>query len=124
MNAVEPVPTEEYRVARMEGELDLATVGAFAVALRGPSGTPDTSLLVVDLSAVSFMDCSSLNELCAAWRRGEDQGGWTRLVYSHRGITLLLRATNLTDRFPRYATIPDAVHNRSHSGIPRPRSVV
>ncbi|MDJ0342313.1 STAS domain-containing protein [Streptomyces sp. H10-C2] len=103
----------DYRVAAATGELDLATAPDFGAALRG-TGTGDIAgpRLIVDLSGVTFMDCVPLRELCAVSMRGDELGGWTRLVYTHASIGLLLRATRLTQRFPRYATVPDARSER------------
>ncbi|MFH8406603.1 STAS domain-containing protein [Streptomyces sp. NPDC018019] len=100
-------------VVRPEGELDLVTAPRFRNLLRQDhrraAGPPR---LIVDLGAVSFMDCSGLRELCAAQSWAVEQGGWLRVVHDRRGIATLLSATRLTGRFPRYATVRDARRDR------------
>ena len=107
-----PVCTDGCRVARLEGELDIATAASLHEVLSDPVGELRVASLIVDLSAVTFLDCSSLPALEAAWRRCEERGGWTRLVYRDARIGLLLRVTNLDERFPRYATVLDARNGR------------
>lgn len=53
-----PVRREECRVVRPRGELDLASRDAFAQLLRGTCRTTLDAWLIVDLTAVTFMDCT------------------------------------------------------------------
>lgn len=101
------------RVVRYEGELDLENVASFGAGLRvGSAGAPRPQL-VVDLSDVTFMDGSPLRELCATGERAERKGGWVRVVYQRRSIGLLFRASGLSEKFPRHATVEDARDGRS-----------
>ncbi|MEU2712994.1 STAS domain-containing protein [Streptomyces sp. NPDC007205] len=108
---------DECRVVRVGGELDLITAPGFARALQeGRSGT-GRLFLIVDLSAVTFVDGSVLDPLCAAWEDCRKRHGWVRLVHTLPGAVLLLRAGGLLDRFPRYASAQDA-----WQGIPADRA--
>jgi anti-sigma B factor antagonist len=102
---------ERCRIVSPSGELDLANAAAFRSTLDGvdaPGSGWDVPRVIVDLTAVTFMDVSPLRELRAAQSRAHRQGGWVRLVHSHPGIERLLRATGLSRAFPRYATHADA----------------
>ncbi|MDG4861824.1 STAS domain-containing protein [Streptomyces sp. T-3] len=109
-HSVHLAPSGAYRVVRADGELDLATVGEFAQRLHDVEslGPWYAARLVVDLSAVTFMDGSALPPLIAAQEHSVRQGGWTRVVYTRRGISMLFRVAGLMDSFPRYATVADA----------------
>ncbi|MFD7662229.1 STAS domain-containing protein [Streptomyces sp. NPDC059788] len=103
------IGASRIKVVRPEGELDLMTAPRFRNLLRqGHSRATGSPRVIVDLKAVTFMDCSGLRELCDAERWAAEQGGWLRVVHAQRGIATLLRATRLTDRFPRYASVRDA----------------
>jgi anti-sigma B factor antagonist len=110
-------PSQGFRVIRATGELDILTTpllsGNLAEAQRGTQ----IPCLVVDLTDVTFMDCSALGPLYAARARCLDRAGWLRLVYVGRGIGLLLRIVDLTGTFPRYATV-DAARQGAVSARP------
>jgi anti-anti-sigma factor len=90
-------------VVRACGELDLATVPDLRVRLlaaveRHPAG------VVVDLSQVTFADCSALAALVAARNRARELG---RPLPVLRGtppkVARLLKATGTHTLFPQYA---------------------
>ncbi|MDX6329357.1 MAG: anti-sigma factor antagonist [Streptomycetaceae bacterium] len=114
MGALDPLLTQPCRVVRAIGELDLMTAPAFAADLRGPGDANPLPWLVVDLSEVSFMDCSALGELCAVRDRNEKRGGWTRVVYTHPSVELLFRAARLNALFPRYISVHEAQGGRAY----------
>lgn len=111
-----------HRVITAYGELDLVAAAGLRFDLLGWSVRADGAAvdprgagewrLVVDLLQVTFMDCSPLGVLCAARARAERGGGWLRLVYTQDSITRLLKATGLQRRFPRHATVADALADR------------
>ncbi|WP_244410176.1 STAS domain-containing protein [Streptomyces albofaciens] len=99
----------KIEVVRPEGELDVMTAPRFRDLLRqGHRRSTGAPRLIVDLGAVTFMDCAALRELCDAQAWAVEQGGWLRVVHAQRGIATLFTATRLTGRFPRYATVRDA----------------
>ncbi|MER6119469.1 STAS domain-containing protein [Streptomyces sp. NPDC001743] len=94
-------------VVALRDEIDIATAALIAPALDGATseGSPR---LVVDLTDVSFLDCSGLTLLCRARRRVLDREGRFWLVCACPRILRLLRAGRLHDLFGPVAT-PDEV---------------
>ncbi|MEU7162437.1 STAS domain-containing protein [Streptomyces chrestomyceticus] len=109
-----PAHLEDCRVIRPAGELDVATALDFSALLRGIAPDAGADWLIVDLGRVTFMGCSPLNELCRSWNQTRSTGRWTRLVYDHPSIGLVLRLMSLQQQFPRYASIDTAW--REHGG--------
>jgi anti-sigma B factor antagonist len=99
---------DECRVVRACGELDLMTASAFTRALEEARSGAGRLFLIVDLSDVTFMDGSALDPLCAAWTDCRARHGWVRVVRGPAGAELVLSASGLLPRFPRYATTQDA----------------
>ncbi|MFC0843050.1 MULTISPECIES: STAS domain-containing protein [Streptomyces] len=111
-------PSPECRTVRMTGELDLLTAPGLASGLARARRGTQPPYVIVDLSDVSFMDCSALGALCEARTDCLERGGWLRLVYTRRVIGHLLRAVGLTAAFPRYATV-EAARQGWYSAVPR-----
>ncbi|QMU76876.1 STAS domain-containing protein [Streptacidiphilus sp. PB12-B1b] len=109
-----------YRVIAPCGELNAATTAVLRFDLNGWGSREGAQRLVVDLSAVTFMDASVLRILCTAHGRADREGGWLRLVYTVPRIGTLLAATRLDVRFPCHATVADALAGRT---CPAPRRV-
>lgn len=82
----------------VEGEVDLESAHHLkqavrnAMQLRGPD-------LVLDLSAVTFLDCAGLGALLALQREARAQGGHVALVGTAPAVTKLLRLTGLESWF-------------------------
>ncbi|MFI8304877.1 STAS domain-containing protein [Streptomyces sp. NPDC085927] len=105
------------------GELDLLTAPALSQRLDvlTAGAFPD---LVLDLRAVSFIDCSGLRALCRARRRALSRGGRLRLITRSPGLLRVLHHTRLTGVFellPRLPAELDAAVSRPSAGRgPRP----
>jgi anti-sigma B factor antagonist len=78
----------------LAGELDLATASALHGDLtRAVAATrPDVA---VDLRQVTFMDCSVVSVLVAAYKRVRAAGGCLRLIGDDRGPLRLIRLCKL-----------------------------
>lgn len=112
-----PVPLPEpcgrvYRrngrtVVALRDEIDIATAALIAPALDGATsdGSPH---VVIDLTEVSFLDCSGLTLLCRTRRRALDRDGRFWLVCDCPRILRLLRAGRLHDLFRPVATPDEA----------------
>ncbi|WNI16423.1 STAS domain-containing protein [Actinacidiphila sp. ITFR-21] len=112
MTTVDDQKVPRHEVVRLTGELDLDSARWFGPLLRRVGAGPSSPRLVVDLRAVTFMDCIPLRALCEVRARCLAAGGWVRLVYTRPSIGRLLDVTDLGGEFPRYATIGDACRNR------------
>ncbi|MEU6200837.1 STAS domain-containing protein [Streptomyces sp. NPDC047061] len=102
-------------VVTLHGELDLLAIPALSAALdRLTSGAePD---LVLDLSPVSFIDCSGLSLLCRAGNRVRYRVGRLRLVTPDDGFPRLLRCTGLGDTFELYPGLAEALAGKDAPG--------
>ncbi|WP_413755190.1 STAS domain-containing protein [Streptomyces sp. MMBL 11-3] len=107
-----PIRLQDCRVVSPSGELDIAASPGFSFLLRGNARAVGADWLIVDLTQVTFMDCSALHDLCAAFARSRTTGRWTRLVYDQAPIDRLLLLTRLHDRFPRYESVDTAWRQR------------
>jgi anti-anti-sigma factor len=105
------VPSEElvrwtrgagYAVAHVAGELDLATAEPTFAAIA--AGRPNGGRLILDLSAVEFMDSTALGHLV-----GFSPDEEIRLVAPDGSAPRrVLEITQLTGRFPTFETVTDA----------------
>ena len=95
-------------IARLEGELDIATTPALRERLLSVFG-PGMRLLIIDLSGVSFCDVSALAVLVATQRRARGLGITVRLAAPRPQMAKLLRVTGLDQCFTICATLDDAL---------------
>jgi anti-sigma B factor antagonist len=65
--------------------------------------------LVLDLSAVTFLDSTGLGSLVSSLKRAEAAGGDLRLAQVPQTVRMTLELTSLQARLVRYATIADAL---------------
>jgi anti-sigma B factor antagonist len=107
---VAPIPS--VRAIRLEGELDMSTVArvepvlAEALASGGP--------LLIDMSALTFMDSSGIHACIAAARELATKGWCIYLHVNNGSVEKVLRVTGL-DRVPN-------VHIVNHIGANTPTS--
>ncbi|MEV7977824.1 STAS domain-containing protein [Streptomyces sp. NPDC086519] len=95
-------------VVTLYGELDLLAVPVLSAVLDSLTAAvaPD---LVLDLSPVSFVDCSGLGLLCRARNRVRSRIGRLRLVTPDDGFPRLLRCTGLGEAFELYPALAEAL---------------
>ncbi|WUV77600.1 STAS domain-containing protein [Streptomyces sp. NBC_01477] len=96
------------KVLTLQGEIDLSTAPGVSARLDAATARPGTEL-VVDLRAVTFMDCSGLSVLCRARERLLRGGGSVRLVVNDSAVLRLLRLTGLSQVFDTITELPQAV---------------
>ena len=89
-------------ICRLAGELDLSAVAQFRQVL---ADVPSGSRVLIDLSAVSFVDSAGLGALIGGIRRTRDRGGNAALACHRPGLRRLLRTIGLD----RLVTISDDV---------------
>jgi anti-anti-sigma factor len=80
-------------VVEAAGELDLATAGEFTQALR--QCAQGHSAVVVDLTGVTFMDCSAMRALVGLRRELEARGGRICLVATKPSVLRLFGLTKM-----------------------------
>jgi len=95
-------------VLAVQGEVDISTAPELrerllALAERG------TTVAVVDLSEVSFVDSTALGALVSGVKRLRNAGGDLRLVVTQPRITKVFEITGLTDVFHIFASADEAV---------------
>jgi len=95
-------------IARLAGELDVATIPALRERLLSAVG-PDVRLLIIDLSGVSFCDVAALAALIATQHRASGRGIIVRLAAPRPQTAKLLRITGLDRSFAIFATLDDAL---------------
>ncbi|MFB9903092.1 STAS domain-containing protein [Allokutzneria oryzae] len=85
-------------VVAFTGEVDLATRARFTTALDAAVRT-DHPVVVLDLTAVTFMGSTALAGLLRARQQLREQDRELRLVAAHEAVLLPLRVTGLDGRF-------------------------
>lgn len=90
-----PLPSPEVLVTA-HGQIDLHTAGRIDEALLRACARAQ-ALVVLDLTAVEFMDCSGLRPVLAARERMQRRGGQLVVRGASRRCRRLLVHTGLTD---------------------------
>jgi anti-sigma B factor antagonist len=93
------------RVVTVHGEIDLLTAPALRERLDALTAEPCPDL-VLDLRAVSFIDCAGLSVLCRARNRVLARSGRLRLVGAGAFLRRVLRHTGLTGVFEVLPGVP------------------
>jgi anti-anti-sigma factor len=96
-----------FTIARLEGELDIASAPALRERLLNIF-SPAMRLLIIDLSGVSFCDVSALAMLVGTQGRATGLGITVRLAAPRFRMAKLLRVTGLDGYFTICPTLDDA----------------
>lgn len=99
---IEVEDAADYTLCRPVGELDAYTVSQFREAL---GGLADKKYLLIDLSAVPFMDSAGLGALIGGIRRAREAGGDVAVACSRPTLTRLLHTTG----FDRIVSVTETV---------------
>lgn len=89
------------------GDLDIVTSPRLDSCMSDALRT--TACVVLDLSAVDFMDTSSLAVIVGYWKKLMARGGTLALAAARYQYTRTLWITGLADRLPMFDTVADAV---------------
>ncbi len=95
----------DHTVCRPVGELDAYTVGQFRESLADLASVPR---LLIDLSAVPFMDSAGLGALIGGIRRAREAGGDVAVACSRPTLTRLLHTTGFDRIVPVTETVEEA----------------
>ena len=86
-------------IVAVAGEIDLSTADQLDAAIRDAEKT-ETNRIVVDLSALYFVDSTGLSVLLDAIKRSRRDGNRLSFVPSkHEAVTRLLALTDTTEMF-------------------------
>ena len=96
-----------FVVVAVSGELDIVTSRRFDECLA--EVRRDDDHIIVDLSAVDFMDTGSLAVIVGHWKQLTAAGGTLALAGARYRYTKTLWITGLADRLPLYDSVDAAV---------------
>jgi anti-sigma B factor antagonist len=94
-------------VVSVQGELDVVSSQRFDDCLSEAGGRSDQ--VILDLSAVDFMDTTALAVIVGHWRRQVAVGGMFLLAGARYRYVKALWITGLADRLPMYDTVGEAL---------------
>ena len=96
-----------FAVVAVSGELDIVTSRRFDEFLA--EVRRDSDHIILDLSAVDFMDTGSLAVIVGHWKQVTAAGGTLALAGARYRYTKTLWITGLADRLPMYDSVDAAV---------------
>jgi len=96
-----------FTVVAVSGELDIVTSRRFDESLA--EVRRDHDHIIIDLSAVDFMDTGSLAVIVGHWKQVTAAGGTLALAGARYRYTKTLLITGLADRLPMYDSVDGAV---------------
>ena len=96
-----------FVVVAVGGELDVVTSRQFDEYLTQACG--EHNRVILDLSAVDFMDTGSLAVIVGHWKKLTAAGGTLVLAGARYRYTKTLWITGLADRLPLYESVDAAV---------------
>ncbi len=99
---------DDTHLVAVSGEIDLFTAPEFKQHMSAPIDAGCANL-VVDLSATTFIDSSSLGVLIGAHRRLKLRGGSLVVVCDNEAIVKTFRITGLDGVFTLAASLDDAL---------------
>ncbi|HEX6237909.1 MAG TPA: STAS domain-containing protein [Acidimicrobiales bacterium] len=102
---IEVDEADSFTVCRPVGELDAYTVGQFRDVL---GELAEKRNLLIDLSAVPFMDSAGLGALIGGIRRAREAGGDVAVACSRPTLTRLLHTTGFDRIVPVTETVDGA----------------
>ena len=97
-----------FVVVAVSGELDIVTSRRFDEFLAEVRRNGDDHI-IIDLSAVDFMDTGSLAVIVGHWKQVTAAGGTLALAGARYRYTKTLWITGLADRLPLYESVDAAV---------------
>lgn len=101
-------------VVMIRGDLDLVTGRQFDEYLTRIRR--EHRHIVLDLSAVDFLDTSSLAVIVGHWKEMTAAGGTLALAAARYRYTKSLWITGLADRLPFYDTVDEAIAENGAAG--------
>lgn len=94
-------------VLSVRGEIDLSTAPELREHLLMLASN-EPSVVIVDLSDVTFLDSTALGVLVSGLKRLRSEGGDLRLVVNRPNLLKVFEITGLTDLFSMHETLESA----------------
>jgi anti-sigma B factor antagonist len=94
-------------VVSLVGELDMATAGDAAVALRG--ATVHATAVILDMTELLFFASAGLNILLQLRQDLQDNGVEVRLATDQRAVLRPMELMGVADQFAIHASVADAL---------------
>ena len=95
-------------VVTLTGELDVETARILASRLAMLHEN-SRRRLIIDISALTFCDCSGLGALVRADRRAVEAGGWVRLCGTSESVQRIIGITGVQSVLRCYAGVTEAL---------------
>jgi len=95
-------------IVSVEGDLDIATAGDLRSAVQSAIDAHGP-WLILDFSALDFMDSSGLNAVISAYRLVRERGGSLALAAPNERVTKVIRLVGLHRQLPVHRTVAAAV---------------
>ena len=97
----------DFHVLQLAGDIDVETSRTLRAHIVDRVVTP-SSQIVVDLTAVDFMDSAGLGALVSGWQLTRE-GGDFRIAGANPIVRRVLSITGMEDVFALYETVDDAI---------------
>ncbi|MFD8565336.1 STAS domain-containing protein [Streptomyces sp. NPDC059639] len=110
-NAVHPAVVRTYgdcAVVTLGGDIDLLALHRLAPLLDTVAAGP-YRVVVIDLTATTFFDCSGLTLLVRTHRRAAERGGRVTVVCRRRLTLRIIAMSQLTEVLTPVATVEEAL---------------
>ena len=101
-------------VVSAHGELDITSSQRFDDRLSEAAAA--SNQIILDMSAVDFMDTTALAVIVTHWRLAAEEGGVFLLAGARYRYTKALWITGLADRLPMYDTVGEALTALAEAG--------
>ncbi len=108
-------------VVTTPAELDIDTNKQLSEAILAAADA-DATVVVVDMTATTFLDCSGLGALMRTHRSLEDNGVELRVASNHERVRWLMAYFGDDRRIRVFDTLPEAVTTSPATAEPRNRS--
>jgi anti-anti-sigma factor len=95
-------------VVQPVGQIDIHSAFDFKQRV-GETLAAGNHWLVIDLSAITFLDSTGLGALVTSLKRAQALGGDLHLAQVPKNVRMVIELTSLQSYLPRYATVADAL---------------
>jgi len=98
---------QPYTLVELAGEADVTDIKTLQAVLEAETGKRP-GLLIIEMSALRYMDSAALQEILRAHVALQADGGRLALVSPHDTVARVLAMTEVDQVVPVYASVADA----------------